>query len=286
MAEDELAPAPPAPSRDELNVAFRALAPWRALTRPHVVGIETVPEHGRVLLVGNHTIYGLLDVPLLVRELFAQRDLVVRALGDRAHFKVPFWGDLLRRVGTVEGTRATCAALMRDGEPILVFPGGGREVAKRKGEAYQLLWQARLGFARLAYEHNYAIVPVASVGAEETYDIVIDANDRVMAPIRALVKRATGREDIVMPVARGVAITPLPKPQRFYFGFAPPIDPVALAGPRRGESAWRVIRDHTRDEIERLISELDAIRSDDPQRALLPRLASTATDAVTKLIDR
>src|SRR5258706_11476147 len=107
MAEDELLQPPPAPSREELKIALRALAPWRALTRPHVVGIDNVPEHGRVLLVGNHTIYGLLDVPLLVRELLVERDLVVRALGDRAHFKVPFWGDLLRRVGTVEGSRAT-----------------------------------------------------------------------------------------------------------------------------------------------------------------------------------
>lgn len=286
MAEDELPTAPSPPSREELRLALRALAPWRALTRPHVEGIEHVPEHGRVLLVGNHTIYGLLDVPLLVRELFVQRDLVVRALGDRAHFKVPFWGDLLRRVGTVEGTRATCAALMREGEPILVFPGGGREVAKRKGEAYQLLWQARLGFARLAYEHNYAIVPFASVGAEETYDIRIDADDRLMAPVRALVKRATGREDIVIPLSTGVAITPLPKPQRFYFGFAPPLDPVAIAGPRRGEAAWRVIRDHTRTEIERLIGELDAIRSEDPQRALLPRLASGASDTARGLLNR
>jgi 1-acyl-sn-glycerol-3-phosphate acyltransferase len=289
MAEDELPAPPPPPSREELKIALRALAPWRALTRPHVVGIEHVPDHGRVLLVGNHTIYGLLDVPLLMRELFVARDLVVRALSDRAHFKVPFWGDLLGRLGAVEGSRQTCAALMREGEPILVFPGGGREVAKRKGEAYQLLWQARLGFARLAYEHNYAIVPLASVGAEESYDIVLDADDRVMAPIRGLVKRATGRDDIILPLSRGVAITPLPKPQRFYFGFAPPIDPVAWAGPRRGEAAWRVIRDETRSEIERLITELEAIRSGDPQRALLPRIAGTAADAagqLGKLFDR
>jgi hypothetical protein len=35
---------------------------------------------------------------------------------------------------------------------VLVYPGGGREVAKRKGEKYQLLWKERVGFARLAIE--------------------------------------------------------------------------------------------------------------------------------------
>jgi 1-acyl-sn-glycerol-3-phosphate acyltransferase len=55
---------------------------------------------------------------------------------------------------------------MRRGELVTVFPGGGREVNKRKNEQYKLVWKNRLGFARLAIQHGYPIVPFASVGAE------------------------------------------------------------------------------------------------------------------------
>jgi 1-acyl-sn-glycerol-3-phosphate acyltransferase len=51
---------------------------------------------------------------------------------------------------------------MEDGRSILVFPGGGREVTKRRGEKYRLIWGERMGFARMAIECGYPIVPVAS----------------------------------------------------------------------------------------------------------------------------
>jgi hypothetical protein len=41
---------------------------------------------------------------------------------------------------------------MRDHQTILVFPSGSREVFKRRGQQYQLLWRERMGFARLAIE--------------------------------------------------------------------------------------------------------------------------------------
>ena len=44
------------------------------------------------------------------------------------------WRDFLAGFGAVDGTRENCAALMREGESILVYPGGAREVFKRKSE--------------------------------------------------------------------------------------------------------------------------------------------------------
>ncbi len=43
---------------------------------------------------------------------------------------------------------------MRRGELVMVFPGGAREVNKRKNERYKLV-ENRLGFARLAIQHGY-----------------------------------------------------------------------------------------------------------------------------------
>ena len=63
---------------------------------------------------------------------------------------------------------------MRDDQTILVFPGGSREVNKRRGQQYQLLWGQRMGFARLAFEHGYPIVPCAAVGADDMLDVIVD----------------------------------------------------------------------------------------------------------------
>ena len=65
--------------------------------------------------------------------------------------------------------------MMENGEHIMVFPGGSREVCKHKGEAYKLVWRNHLGFAHMAIEFGYDIIPVASIGGEETYEILWDA---------------------------------------------------------------------------------------------------------------
>ncbi|MBK5646870.1 MAG: acyltransferase family protein, partial [Acinetobacter sp.] len=129
------------------------------------------------LFVGNHTLYGLLDVPLFVEHIREQHGIHLRSLGDRMHFHVPIWKDILTKGGMVLGSPENCHALMESGQSIIVFPGGAREVMRRKGEKYQLIWKKRTGFARLAIEHGYDIIPFASVGADDCFHIVIDAND-------------------------------------------------------------------------------------------------------------
>jgi 1-acyl-sn-glycerol-3-phosphate acyltransferase len=82
----------------------------------------------------------------------------------------------MRYFGTVVGSPEVCSELMDKGEPILVFPGGAREVLRNKqddpytlfwGEVYRSFLSQRTGFARMAIKHNYKIVPVASVGISE-----------------------------------------------------------------------------------------------------------------------
>jgi 1-acyl-sn-glycerol-3-phosphate acyltransferase len=120
------------PTADEMAAARVLLEPWRLLTSPLFFGVERVPTDQPFLLVGNHTLMGVLDIPLMLLGLHERTGVIVRSLGDHLHFQVPLWRDVLTRFGTVDGTRETCEALMRAGESILVFPGGGREVFKHK----------------------------------------------------------------------------------------------------------------------------------------------------------
>jgi len=163
-----------APSVREL---WPVLTAQRLYHRPVFLGSEHIPRARPVLYVGNHTLFGVLDPPLLMAHIYEETGHLPRSLADHFHYRVPGWRDFLTRWGAVRGTRENCRAVMRAGDSVLVFPGGGREVAKRRGEAYQLLWKQRTGFVRMAVEHGYPIVPFASVGAEECYSIHLDAND-------------------------------------------------------------------------------------------------------------
>ncbi|MBV9311218.1 MAG: acyltransferase family protein [Solirubrobacterales bacterium] len=259
------------PSGAELEALRALLAPWKALTDPVFFGLEHVPRDGPVVLVGNHSVFGLLDLPLMIEGIRRERGRFVRGLADHAHFAVPAWRDLLVRLGAVRGTRENCRTLLAAGEAVLVYPGGGREVAKRKGEAYHLIWKQRMGFARMAIEAGCPIVPFGAVGAEDSYDILIDADSAVLAPIRGLVNQVGGRWELVWPIAKGVGLTALPRPERFYFAFGEPLSTTAWAGRHEDQPALRAVRDRTRKLVEGRIAFLLEQREQDPDRDLLAR---------------
>ena len=189
------------------------------------------------------------------------------------HFRVPLWRDLVWMVGAVDGTGEACCALMEAGEAVLVFPGGGREVAKRRGERYRLIWKERVGFARLAVQHACTIVPFAAVGIEDALDVVLDSSDLLRTPIGKAMKRLGLRVDLVPPIVKGIGPTPLPRPERLYFELREAIDPRAFARTPDDEAGVRALRDHVRAEVEAGIESLRAAREVDPNRRLLTRLA-------------
>ncbi len=75
---------------------------------------------------------------------------------------------------------------------VMVFPApiGINE------RAFQLAGvENRLGFARLAIQRLYPIVPFASVGAEHGIDIVLDNESPLLAPVRFLARSCSAPKD-------------------------------------------------------------------------------------------
>lgn len=276
MAEtsDSRGDVPERPTTDAFAPMLKVLAPLRKLIKPKFYEIDEVPDRG-ALLVGNHTLYGVLDLLLLYAEL-CERDIVPRALADHAHFRVPGIRQLMTAGGAVPGTRANTRELMERGELILVFPGGGREVTKRKGEKYQLIWKNRLGFAKMAIEHGYPIIPFASVGTEHSMDIVMDADNPLMAPARALFKAVLGTPD-TPPIVRGIGLTPIPRPERLYYWFGEPI-PTDAYGGVGDEANAREVRSRTANAVEAGIKFLLDQRESDPGRSVVNRLFGKDSD--------
>lgn len=274
----------PRPTDEEIEAMLALHAPARLLARPVFRGLDNIPEHRPLLFVGNHTIYGVLDVSFFFAEIYRQKGIFLRALGDHLHFKIPGWRSWLSRFGVVDGTPDNAARLLRERECVLVFPGGGREVAKRKGEAYKLIWKERVGFARLAIEHGAQVVPFASVGVEHAYDVVLDADEMLASPVGDLI-RATGvRPDIVLPLAKGIGPTPIPRPERLYFQVQPPIDTAPYAGLADRDAAARQLRDEVKASLERAIAELLEVREADPERPLGRRLLSGAREVLQQVM--
>ncbi|MBJ8346736.1 lysophospholipid acyltransferase family protein [Antrihabitans sp. YC2-6] len=241
------------PSQRDIKLLRSALAPWTKLFKPRWFGLDNVPREGAVLLVGNHSVLAFVDMPVMFLELERKTGRFPRGLADRLHFGIPGWRDLLTRMGAVEGTRDACREMLAAGEAVLVYPGGAREVAKRKNEKYQLIWKQRTGFARMAIEAGCPIVPFAAVGAEDSLDVVVDADSALYTPVKKIVERFGGRWDAAWPIVRGIGPTPLPRPQTLYFAFGEAIE---TAGFTDDDHDVRVVRDRTKHAVEELIQTL------------------------------
>jgi 1-acyl-sn-glycerol-3-phosphate acyltransferase len=286
MAPSELATSlPDAPGAAQMDRLALVVSPLARITQPRFYGIERLPDRG-ALYVGNHTIYSFLDLPFMIAELWTRRRILLRGLGDHAHYALPVWRNLLELGGMVRGTRANVRALMAAGQNVLVFPGGAEEVFKRRGEKYKLLWKERLGFARLAIEFGYPVVPFAAVGAEEMLDVVVDERTPIVAQVSALTRRLVGLP--LPPIARGIGPTLLPRPERLYFWFGEPIGTERFGGDFEDEESARCLRDEVRSAVEGGMSFLRSERESDPKRSLrgrlrggdeLPELADADPDA-------
>jgi len=261
------------PSREVMEQMARTLRPFRFLASPVLSGLENIPAERPLLFVGNHGLFGVLDAPLLISELYRATGIILRPLGDDLHFQVPVWGWASRRLGAVAASPEACARLMRAGETILVFPGGAREASKRKGEKYKVVWGNRTGFARLAIEHACTIVPFCCVGIEDAFDIVLDADEILASPVGRALQGLGMRRDLVWPLVKGIGPTPLPRPERLYFRFEPPVETASYG--RRAEDADRCndLRDRVKAAIERSIEQVLVDREADPERHLGARLA-------------
>ena len=91
--------------------------------------------------------------------------------------------DVIATFGGVKTTPRNLYGLFQHGECILLYPGGTREAFKLKNEKYKLFWPEKPEFVRMAAKFKATIVTLASVGYEESLEIVADREDILKAPL-------------------------------------------------------------------------------------------------------
>ncbi len=263
------------PGGMEIQLAYQFV---KRLFNPMILGAENIPEQP-CLFVGNHSLFaldGYIIGPLFIKELHR----FPRGLGDKFLFANPKLGEFLLKRGGVLGHPEVCSALMKAGQDLLVFPGGAYEAVKPASRKYELQWQQRYGFVRLAAKHGYTIVPMGLVGPDEFYGHLMEGSDLPDSPLGHLLKRLgllteDTRSDILPPIPIGALGTLFPKPQRCYLGFGEPIDLSRYEGRTPTKKQQQAIRDEVADAIETQLTELlfarEQHRGDD---SLLRRLLS------------
>ena len=74
----------------------------------------------------------------------------------------------LRKFGTVAASPGNAQKALQSGAALLVYPGGDYEVHRPSWEGNRIDFDGRKGFIRLALEQHVPIVPIVSIGGQET----------------------------------------------------------------------------------------------------------------------
>jgi 1-acyl-sn-glycerol-3-phosphate acyltransferase len=153
----------------------RQIANWvgpvvKRYFRAEVRDLDAMPSAGGALVVSNHS-GGMFTPDVLVfAPAFYDRFGYDRPVYTLAHYGV-FIGPLsgwLRRAGVIEASRENAAKALRDGAVVLVFPGGDYDSYRPTLTENVIDFAGRTGYVRTAIETGVPIVPMVSIGGQET----------------------------------------------------------------------------------------------------------------------
>jgi 1-acyl-sn-glycerol-3-phosphate acyltransferase len=138
--------------------------------RAEVRGLHKVPEESGVLLVGNHSGGNLTPDSLVFSLAFNTYFGVERGFYQLAHNLVLSLPGLswMRKHGTIAASHENAHTALSTGNALLVYPGGDYEVHRPSWESAKIDFGGRKGFIRLALDEDVPIVPVVSIGGQET----------------------------------------------------------------------------------------------------------------------
>ena len=153
--------------------------------RAEVRGLGNVPEEGPVLLVGNHSGGNLTPDTGVFTLAFSTYFGVERPFYQLAHNLVLSMPGLsfLRKYGTVAASHDNARKALQAGAAVLVYPGGDYEVHRPSWEGDRVDFGGRKGFLRLALDAGVPIVPVVSIGGQET-SLFLSRGERLAKGLR------------------------------------------------------------------------------------------------------
>jgi 1-acyl-sn-glycerol-3-phosphate acyltransferase len=178
-------------------------------------GWEHIPAAQPFLAVGSHN-GGLAapDMYMLMCEWFLRYGIEQPIYG-LMHPKIwevsPPVAQTAMEFGAIVAHPRAASTALRQGFPVLVYPGGAEDVFRLHRWRYRINFAGRTGFIKLALREGVPIVPVISAGAHDSLIVLAD----IYAQVKQLGWPWPGGIDpLVLPVYLGLpwglAIGPLP----------------------------------------------------------------------------
>jgi 1-acyl-sn-glycerol-3-phosphate acyltransferase len=144
--------------------------------RAEVEGVEHLSDRA-ALMVGTHN--GGMATPdsyALMVAFWRRFGLETPAHGlmHGVGFKLPYFGQLLPKLGAIHATPQNAQRVLQADRPCLVYPGGDLDSLKPFRRRHQITFGNRRGFIKTAIREQVPIIPIVSVGAHETLFVLND----------------------------------------------------------------------------------------------------------------
>lgn len=161
----------------ELMTAVLDMAHWLAVNyfKTTVQNVDVIKPGSPVLLVGNHS-GGLmpLDALFIFDEIRSKvsPEIVVHPLIHDFAYTAPRIRNAATRLGILRARPKNALDALNDGRNVLVYPGGDEDAFRTFSERNQVILAGRKGFVRLALQAGVPIVPIVSVGLQESFIVL------------------------------------------------------------------------------------------------------------------
>lgn len=158
-------------SKEHLGLFFSFLSVfYHHYFRVTTVGIQNVPNHGRAMLIANHSGGIPADAGMIMASLFYDHTPPRLAHGMVEKFanSWAFVSPWFARLGQLPGLPQHAVQILEKDRLLLVFPEGARGTGKLYKDRYQMV-RFGSGFMRIALQTQSPIVPIAFIGGEEAF---------------------------------------------------------------------------------------------------------------------
>lgn len=186
----------------------------RQYHRYKAYNIQRIPKDGRALILVNHSL-ATYDILLLGYAIFSKLNRLPRGLADRNFYKNAMTSELMQKLGVYEANHQNAQQILESEELLLLAPGGTKEAIRSSNQKYQILWDDRMGFAKLAIKTQTPVVLAASPNSDNLYEVKA-------SPLTELAYKWF---KFPFPIAKGIGNTIIPRPIKLAHYIHEPIAP-------------------------------------------------------------
>jgi 1-acyl-sn-glycerol-3-phosphate acyltransferase len=131
-------------------------------------------------------------------------------MADHLWFESPVTRRVFHAAGALDGNRENATRLLEEGELVLTYPGGVREIMGSRFRREHIDWAGRRGFAHVAVGAGVPVVPVVGLGVNSGHLFVSSGRRLGKLLYRELLRLGPAYAGYRDPLTIGVLPLPLP----------------------------------------------------------------------------